>query len=333
MIISKTPYRISFFGGGSDYPSWYLKNGGSVLSSTIDKHIYITCRNLPPFFDHKYRFVWSQIEKVKSVNQIKHNAVREMLKYYKMKNGLEIHYDGDLPARSGVGSSSVFVVGLMNLLNNFIGKKIKKEKLARESIIFEQDILKEVVGSQDQIAAVYGGFNKIIFKKNGNFNVNKININLNKINNLNKNLLLVYTGYKRTAHDIAKSYVNKLRSTKEKHILRILSYVKEGEYILKEGKLDDFGKLLHESWLEKKRLSTSISNSKIDDIYNRAIKNGALGGKLLGAGGGGFFLFYVPHLKKRYFLRKMNYLTNVPFKFSFKGSEILFNNKNKKIIL
>ena len=268
MIISKTPYRISFFGGGSDYPSWYLKHGGSVLSTTIDKHIYISCRNLPPFFEHKFRFVWSRIERVKSINQIKHNAVREILKHFKIKKGLELHYDGDLPARSGVGSSSVFVVGLMNLLSNIVGKKISKKNLAKKSIIFEQEILNEVVGSQDQIAAAYGGFNKINFKSNGDFVVNKLNINKRKIENLNKNLLLVYTGYKRTAHNIAKSYVNKLNSSKEKHILKILSYVKEGEKILKEGNLNDFGKLLHESWLEKKRLSSSISNSSIDNIYN-----------------------------------------------------------------
>ena len=329
MIISKTPYRISFFGGGSDYPSWYLKNGGSVLSTTIDKHIYITCRNLPPFFDHKFRFVWSHIEKVKLINQIKHNAVREMLKYFNIKNGLEIHYDGDLPARSGVGSSSVFVVGLMNLLNNFEGKIIKKKNLAKKSIFFEQNILREIVGSQDQIAAVYGGFNKINFKKNGDFVVNKLNIEQKKMLNLNKNLLLVYTGYKRTAHNIAKSYVNKLKYSKEKHILKILSFVKEGEKILKEGNLNDFGKLLHEAWLEKKYLSSSITNPSIDAIYNRALRDGALGGKLLGAGGGGFFLFYVPYHQQNYFLKKMNYLTNVPFKFSFKGSEILFNNKSK----
>ena len=163
MIISKTPYRISFFGGGTDYPSWYIKNGGAVLSTTIDKYIYISCRYLPPFFEHKYRVVWSQMENVKTINVIKHRAVREMLKYFKIKNGLEIHYDGDLPARSGMGSSSVFVVGLMNLLNNFQGKKIKKKLLAQKSIYFEQNILKEVVGSQDQVAVSYGGFNKIIF--------------------------------------------------------------------------------------------------------------------------------------------------------------------------
>jgi len=330
MIISKTPYRITFFGGGSDYPSWYLKNGGTVLSSTIDKYIYISCRDLPPFFDHKFRFVWSKIEEVKFINQIKHNAVREMLKLYKIKKGLEIHYDGDLPSRSGVGSSSVFVVGLMNLLNTFETKKINKKNLAKKSIFFEQNILKEVVGSQDQIAAAFGGFNKIIFKKNGDFLVNKINVKKSRLIKLNKNLLLMYTGYKRTAHDIAKSYVNKLENTKEKHILKILSYVKEGEKILKSGDLNDFGRLLHDSWLEKKCLSSSISNSSIDDIYNQALKNGALGGKLLGAGGGGFFLFYVSPENQKFFLKKMSYFTNVPFKFSFKGSKILFNNKIKQ---
>jgi len=330
MIISKTPYRITFFGGGSDYPSWYLKNGGTVLSSTIDKYIYISCRDLPPFFDHKFRFVWSKIEEVKFINQIKHNAVREMLKLYKIKKGLEIHYDGDLPSRSGVGSSSVFVVGLMNLLNTFETKKINKKNLAKKSIFFEQNILKEVVGSQDQIAAAFGGFNKIIFKKNGDFLVNKINVKKSRLIKLNKNLLLMYTGYKRTAHDIAKSYVNKLENTKEKHILKILSYVKEGEKILKSGDLNDFGRLLHDSWLEKKCLSSSISNSSIDNIYNQALKNGALGGKLLGAGGGGFFLFYVSPENQKFFLKKMSYFTNVPFKFSFKGSKILFNNKIKQ---
>ena len=176
MIISKTPYRISFFGGGSDYPSWYISNGGAVLSTTIDKYIYISCRYLPSFFEHKYRVVWSKIENVKTVNEIKHVALKEMLKYFKIKSGLEIHYDGDLPAKSGMGSSSVFVVGLMNLLNNFQGKKIKKKMLAQKSIHFEQKILKDIVGSQDQVAAAYGGFNKIIFKIGGGFNVHPLSI-------------------------------------------------------------------------------------------------------------------------------------------------------------
>ena len=328
MIISKTPYRISFFGGGSDYPSWYLKNGGAVLSSTIDKYIYISCRDLPQFFKHKYRIVWSQIETVQNINQIKHRAVKEMLRYYKIKNGLEIHYDGDLPARSGVGSSSVFVVGLMNLLNQFQGIKLNKKKLAKKSINFEQKILRDAVGSQDQIAATYGGFNKIIFKAGGDFKVNSVNVNKKTLIKLNKNLLLVYTGIKRTAHDIAKTYVNKLQNTKKSHILEICNFVKEGEKALQKNNLNDFGRLLHESWLEKKKLSSSISNSSVNDIYNKAIKNGALGGKILGAGGGGFFLFYVPQYKQNYFIKSLEKLINVPFNFSFEGSKILFKNLN-----
>ena len=331
MIISKTPYRISFFGGGSDYPSWYLKNGGSTLSTTIDKYIYISCRYLPPFFEHKYRIVWSHIEIVKELNQIKHRAVREMLKYFKIKNGLEIHYDGDLPARSGMGSSSVFVVGLMNLFNSYQGKKITNKMLAKKSIYFEQKILNDYVGSQDQIAAAYGGFNKITFKIGGEFNVRRISIKKKVLKKLNSNLMLLYTGFKRTAHDIAKSYVNKLSKSKKSHMIEICSFVKESEKLLKEGNnLNDFGKLLHESWIEKKSLSSSISNSSIDDIYNTAMKKGALGGKLLGAGGGGFLLLYVPPSRQKNLLEHFDKLISVPFKFSSQGSKILFKDIEKK---
>ena len=332
MIISKTPYRISFFGGGSDYPSWYIRNGGAVLSTTIDKYIYISCRYLPPFFEHKYRIVWSQVENVKAINEIKHRAVKEMLKYFKIKSGLEIHYDGDLPATSGMGSSSVFVVGLMNLLNNFQGKKIKKKMLAQKSIHFEQKILKDVVGSQDQVAATYGGFNKITFKTGGGFNVHPISIKKKTLDKLNRNLLLVYTGIKRTAHDIAKGYINKLHKSKKSHILQISSFVGEAAKTLRNGDVNNFGKLLHESWLEKKSLSSSITNSSIDEIYNNAINKGALGGKLLGAGGGGFFLFYVPYFKQKNFIKHFRKLITIPFKFSSEGSTILFKNIDKKII-
>jgi len=328
MIISKTPYRISFFGGGTDYPAWYKKYGGSVLSTTIDKYIYISLRILPPFFKHKYRIVWSHIETVKKIDQIKHEVVKEMLKKYKIRSGLEIHYDGDLPARSGMGSSSVFSVGLMNLLSNFQGKIIKKKQLAEKSIHFEQKVLRQIVGSQDQIAAAYGGFNKIVFKTGRGFSVFPFSLKRKKIQKLNKNLLLVYSGLTRTAHQIAKSYVDKLKTSKKSHILEISNFVKEGERILKEGKLDDFGKLLHESWLEKKSLSPLITNSHIDEIYDLALKKGALGGKLLGAGGGGFLVFYVPHYKQKNFIRHFKNLTNVPFKFTSEGSNIMFDNFN-----
>ena len=331
MIISKTPYRISFFGGGSDYPIWYKKHGGLVISTTINKYIYISCRNLPPFFSHKYRIVWSHLETVKDINHIKHKAVREMLKYFKIKNGLEVHYDGDLPARSGMGSSSVFVVGLMNLLYNFKGNNIDKKSLAKKSIFFEQNILREIVGSQDQVAASYGGFNKIVFKKNGDFNVNKIILKNKTSERLNKNLLLIYTGFKRTAQNIAKNYVNQLQKTKKNHIIELANFAKEGEKLLKSGNIDDFGRLMHESWLEKKSLSNSITNTNIDYIYNTAIKRGALGGKLLGAGGGGFFLFYAPHNKHNYIKKHLSKLISIPFKFSSEGSKIMFKNIKGKI--
>ena len=332
MIISKTPYRISFFGGGSDYPSWYLKNGGAVLSTTIDKYIHISARYLPPFFEHKYRIVWSQIENVKEINQIKHKAVKKMLKYFKIKSGLEIHYDGDLPARSGMGSSSVFTVGLMNLLNSFTGRTMNKKQLAQKSIYFEQKILKDVVGSQDQIATTYGGFNKIVFKKGGSFDVHPMSIKKSTLKKLNRNLILLYTGFKRTAQDIARNYVSKLTKSKRSHILEISNFVREAEKALREDDLSYFGKLLHESWLEKKSISSYISNSDIDGIYNSAINKGALGGKLLGAGGGGFFLFYVPYFKQKNFIKYFNKLINVPFKFSSSGSKIMFKNIDKKII-
>ncbi|MDC0248075.1 hypothetical protein OAK00_02865 [Pelagibacteraceae bacterium] len=328
MIISKTPYRISFFGGGSDYPSWYLRNGGAVISSTIDKYIYISCRKLPPFFNHKYRIVWSKVESVNNVNEIQLKPVREMIKKFNIKDGLEIHYDGDLPARSGMGSSSVFVVGLLNLFNNINKKKIENEMLAKQSIYFEQKVLKEVVGSQDQIAASCGGFNKIIFNKGGKFLVKPIKIKKETLNNLNQNLILVYTGLTRNAHDIASSFVNKLKTTKRNQIIEILNFVTEAENTLKKDDLNSFGKLLHESWIKKKELSSFITNNKIDDIYNYAINKGAVGGKLLGAGGGGFFLFYVPKKYQKNFISSFKKLIHIPFKFSKEGSKIIFNNKD-----
>lgn len=325
MIISKTPYRISFFGGGSDYPQWYNKYNGSVLSTTIDKHIYITCRHLPNFFDHKFRIIWSKLEQVKKINQIQHKAVRMLLNEFKIKKGLEIHYDGDLPARSGMGSSSCFVVGLSKVIFELLKIKKNKKQLTNFTINFEHNTLNEIVGSQDQTATVYGGFNRINFKKNI-IDVKKIR-NKNNLNKLNKNLMLIYTGIQRNAPEVAKKYVNTLTIQNKKSINKLIEHVNVGEKIVKNGNIDDFGDLLDEAWHYKKEISSNISNFKIDKIYEEAKKNGALGGKLLGAGGGGFMLFYFKNNKKKDFLKKNSKLLNIPFNFSQEGSEIIFNHK------
>lgn len=324
MIISKTPYRISFFGGGSDYPNWFNRYTGKVLSTTINKHIYISCRFLPNFFNHKYRIVWSKIENVKNVNQIEHLSVKNLLKHLKFNKGLEIHYDGDLPARSGMGSSSCFTVGLMKALEEIKERNISKKYLAQKSIYFEQKIMNEIVGSQDQIAASYGGFNKITFKKN-NFRLKKIKNN-KSIQKLENNLVLIYTGIHRTAHKIAASYTKKLTTEKKIYINKIISLVDEGEKLINSGSIDGFGELLNNAWHLKKKLSNSITNKKIDQLYQLLIKNGAMGGKLLGAGGGGFLLMYVEKKFRKKFLKKLPNLINIPFKFSSEGSKIIFKN-------
>jgi len=328
MIITKTPYRISFFGGGSDYPNWYRKFNGAVLSTTIDKHIYLSCRYLPSFFQHKYRIVWSKIENVKNINEIKHVAVKNLLKHLNFKSGLEIHYDGDLPARSGMGSSSCFAVGLAKALLELKNKKITSYNLSKKIINFEQKIMKEIVGSQDQVAAAIGGFNKIIFNKDNSIQIKKIKRNKN-ISILESNLVLFYSGISRTAHTIASGYVNKLTNSKKEYIKNIIEHVDEGERIIMSKNIDDFGELLHSAWILKKKLSKSISNSKIDNLYEEAIKSGAQGGKLLGAGGGGFLLMYMKKNYRKKFLKKFPKVVEVPFKFSNEGSQVIFKNLNR----
>ena len=328
MIITKTPYRISFFGGGSDYPEWYSKYNGAVLSTTINKHIYISCRYLPNFFKHKYRVVWSKIENVNNVNEIKHQAVKYLLKYLKIKEGLEIHYDGDLPARSGMGSSSSFTVGLINALHALNKKNITSKELASQTINFEQKIMGEAVGSQDQVASSVGGFNKIIFNKNKSIKIKKIKKNYNT-RILENNLILIYTKINRTAHKIASKYINQLTTTKKNYIEQILEHVEEGEKIIRNGNIDDFGKLLDSSWQLKKKLSKSITNNKIEELYQNAIKSGAAGGKLLGAGGGGFLLMYMKKQYRNKFFKKNPKLINVPFSFSNIGSQVIFKHLNR----
>ena len=325
MIISKTPYRISFFGGGTDYPSWFKENKGKILSTTIDKYVYLSLRDLGPYFNYKHRIIWSKVENVNETKLIQHNVVREMLEYFKIKDGVEIHYQGDLPARSGMGSSSSFVVGLMNAF--LIKKKLKLSKmgLAKKSIFFEHNILKEIVGIQDQISASFGGLNKLDIKKNGDFDVKKIKIN-KQIKNLDKNLVLLFTGIQRTANEIAGQYVSKLKKDKIMEMKEINFQVEEAEQLLLKNKFDDFGKLLNDGWKLKKSLSKVISNKKIDDLYEISINNGALGGKLLGAGGGGFMLLYIPYHNQKKFFKKIKNVINVPFNFSEESSQIILNN-------
>ncbi len=326
MIITKTPYRISFFGGGSDYPEWFNKYYGEVISTTINKYLYISCRELPHFFKHKFRIVYSKIENVKTINEIKHNGVKQLLNYLKVKNGLEIHYDGDLPSRSGMGSSSCFIVGLLNALSKSQNIQLKKKELANMSIEIERNIMRENVGLQDQIAASYGGFNRIRFEKN-NYKVNKIICNKSFRDDLNKKLFLLYTGKSRTAEKITRSYTNKLSQNKKKNVKKILDFVDQAKRIIKKNNSDDFGYLLNETWYQKRELSKLVSNTKIDYLYQKGISNGALGGKLLGAGGGGFLLFYVNANKKKNFLKSFENNVIVPIELSNIGSEIIFNEK------
>ena len=324
MIISKTPFRISFFGGGSDYPQWYKSHGGKILSTTIDKYVYLSFRELPPYFNHKYRIVWSKVENEKKLKDIKHNVVRKILPYSNISKGIELYYQADLPGGSGLGSSSSFVVGLLNIISKYKKLNFNPNKLANKSIYFEQKILKEYVGIQDQISASLGGFNKISIKRNGKFNIKKIN-SRESLKELNKNLVLVFTGINRTASEIAGNYVSSLNTLKENQMIEIMSQVDEGEKLLKSNHLNEFGKLLNESWLYKKSLSNIISNKKIDELYNFFMKKGALGGKLLGAGGGGFMVFYLPISKQKKIITENKKIRIVPFNFTKKGSQIIFN--------
>jgi D-glycero-alpha-D-manno-heptose-7-phosphate kinase len=329
MIITKTPYRISFFGGGTDHPAWFKENEGKVLSTTFDKYCYISVRCLPQFFDHKFRVVYSAIESVKTIDQIKHPSVRETLNYFKIERGLEIHHDGDLPARSGLGSSSSFTVGLINALNALKGAQNSKLDLANSAIHIEQNLINECVGSQDQISAAYGGMNEIIFNQDESFSVNPMILSQDRKNELNDHLMLFYTGISRFSSDISKSQVSNMKNcTSQMHDL--YSMVDEGISILENSNtsLDEFGKLLHESWEIKKSLSDKVSNLLINETYEAARSAGALGGKVLGAGGGGFVIFFVKPKDQKAVKAKLKNLVHVPFKFENTGSKVVLYQPN-----
>lgn len=323
MIISRTPFRISFFGGGTDYPAWYKANGGSVLATTIDKYCYISCRYLPPFFEHKYRIVYSKIENVKDILEIDHPAVKAVLSEMDCHKGLEIHHDGDLPARSGLGSSSSFTVGLINAIKALNGNHISKEDIAKQAIFIEQEVIKESVGSQDQVSASYGGFNKIEFRRDGSFEVIPVILPKSRLDALGSHLMLFFTGFSRIASEIAKSKIENF-DKRTKELTKMGEMVNEALTILqKNDSLDEFGKLLHQAWLYKKSLSDKVSTTEIDLIYEAAIRAGALGGKLLGAGGGGFLLLFIKPELQNQVKEKLKYLIQVPFCFENSGSKIV----------
>jgi len=324
MIISRTPFRISFFGGGTDYPVWYKENAGAVLSTTIDKYCYISCRRLPPFFEYRHRIVYSKYEHVSQIDDIIHPAVREVFRFMDIKEGLEIHHDGDLPARSGLGSSSSFTVGLLHALYALKGKMITKKRLALEAIHIEQEMIKENVGSQDQVSVAFGGLNKIEFSGDHNIEVRPITIGESRLQELQDHLMLFFTGFTRIASEVAKDKISQIPN-KKAELKTLHGMVDEAINILNgDASLIDFGKLLHESWKTKKSLSDKVSNGNINDIYDSATKAGAIGGKILGAGGGGFILFFVRPEERDKLKQALAPLLYVPFRFEKTGSQIIF---------
>jgi D-glycero-alpha-D-manno-heptose-7-phosphate kinase len=327
VIISRTPFRLSFFGGGTDYPAWYRKHSGAVLATTIDKYCYIMCRYRPPFFEHKYCVIYSKAEYVKTLDEIAHPAVREVLRYLGCTRGMEIHHDGDLPARSGMGSSSAFTVGMLHAMYALMGRMPTKRQLATEAIHLEQDILKETVGSQDQALAAYGGLNHVTFLPNGEIEVRPMTIGQARVRELNDHLMLFYTGITRTASTIAQSYVEDMDRSRRQ--LRITADLVDEAISVLSGDQDitAFGELLREAWAAKRSLSAKISSPEVDEMFAAAASAGAIGGKLTGAGGGGFLLLFVPPNRHAAVRERLQRLIHVPFRFDFSGSQIIFHDE------
>lgn len=324
MIITSTPLRVSFFGGGTDYPVWYREHGGSVISTAIDKRCYITCRRLPPFFEYHSRVSYSKVENVAGNEAIEHPSARACLQFMDVREGVEIHHVADLPARTGLGTSSAFTVGLLLALYALKDRMRDKHALATDAIHVEQDLIHEAVGSQDQVSAAYGGFNRIDFHTNGGIEVNRVFTAPNRQAELEQHLALYFTGFSRTASEVATQQV-KLTPHKQKELSMMRELVDEAETILTSPNrpLAEFGRLLHQSWQIKRTLTDKISTTNIDEIYEAGLSAGALGGKLLGAGGGGFMLFFVPPERREALRTRLKKLLCVPFRFSDRGSHVV----------
>lgn len=324
MIIIQTPLRVSFLGGGTDFPEFFAENGGAVLGSSIDKYIYHTISKFPSWlFEHNIRFSYRKVEQVKHLDEIEHTPFKEILREYEVKSDIEVNLASDLPSFTGLGSSSSFTVGLIKGILAQKGQFISQKELALAAIKIEREILKESVGFQDQVFAAYGGLNVIRFSGSNEFHVERLQISETVHEQLNENLIMIFTGVTRRANDIEKKKITNLKNIKPQ-LYQILGLVEEGLTCLHIGKdLDDFGRLLHENWELKKSLSADVSDSQIDDIYEKGLKHGALGGKILGAGGGGFLLFYVPKHRQPAFRKAFSEMHEVKIKLNAHGSAVI----------
>lgn len=323
MIITKTPFRMSFFGGGTDMKEFYEQYGGAVLSTTFDKYCYVTVRHLPRFFDYTSEFAYANIERVKEVEEIKHPLIRNLMKFKDMHE-IRLSYEADLPARTGLGTSSSFAVGMLNAFYGMKGKRVDKRRLADEAIYAERVLCKEAGGIQDQIAAAFGGLNRIDMTKGG-YKVTPVIISNQRKREFNDNLMLFFTGFSRFSSDIQKGTKKNL-ADKTKQLLEMKALVDQAEDILTDAHsdLNEFGRLLDYTWRLKRGISDTISTDSIDAIYDRALKAGATGGKLLGAGGGGFLLFYVEQDKQASVMKALQDLLYVPFQFETEGTQVIY---------
>jgi D-glycero-alpha-D-manno-heptose-7-phosphate kinase len=324
MIISRTPFRISLFGGGTDYPAWFRENGGAVLGTAINKYSYVSVRKLPPFFEHRFRIAYSKLEYVREISEIVHPVVREVLAETQPGEGLEIHSDSDLPARSGLGSSSAFTVGFLHALHALHGRMVTKLALGREAIRVEQELLKEAVGCQDQLWAAFGGFNHITFSPAGNFEINPILLAHDRRSELMQSVMLFFTGFSRNASDIAQHQIANI-PYRTQQLRGIQAMVGDALTILQEdaNPIRSLGELLHESWRLKRELAESVSTPTVDEIYAAARNAGAIGGKLLGAGGGGFMIFVVEPDRRQQVRERLADFIHVPVDIDFDGSKIV----------
>ena len=323
MIITKTPFRMSFFGGGTDIPNFFNEHGGAVLSTTFDKYCYVNVRHLPPFFEYRTELMYSKIERVKDIKDIIHPAIRNAMKMLDMYD-LRLTYEADLPARSGLGTSSSFAVGMLQAFHTLKGNKyVDKKKLADEAIYLERQLCKEVGGWQDQIAASFGGFNRINFNSDG-YKVSPLIISAERKKKLNQNLMMFFTGFTRFSSDIQiENEIGKY--DKVAHLKEMYQLVNEAERVLidKNVNLDEFGKLLDYTWKLKRQTGKAVSTNSIDILYRKGIEAGALGGKLLGAGGGGFLIFYVQPEHQKNVREAMEDLMYIPFKFENNGTQVI----------